>query len=410
VSDRRIDRTIARQGSAEAPVAGGTTDDAVSARDVVFTFSYETWSDAKWRGMMRPPERILTTLMNSDEVRRLLVANPWRWWPSSVARGMIGFTRRFPRTQHRHLVSPLRSDRADPTDVAGLQAAYAEYDRKLQHGVDHFGLETPSVITASPVVAAFSPLDWAASVTYFGRDDWLSSPGRRAYWPAYREAYRRISASGIGVTAVSQQIIDRIAPTGPHAVVPNGVEPAEWLGVQRPAPRWFAALPKPRAVYVGTIDSRVDIEGLIALAKRRPDVSIVLLGTSQDAAGTAALRELPNVHVHRAVGRHSVVSVLRAADLSLLAHRRTELTTAMSPLKVYEYLAAGLPVLATDLPPVRGLGDRVMLVDEVADFADVLDAAFELGRADEADRMRFVQQNSWASRHQAILDIAFGRS
>jgi glycosyltransferase involved in cell wall biosynthesis len=102
--------------------------------------------------------------------------------------------------------------------------------------------------------------------------------------------------------------------------------------------------------------------------------------------------------------------VLRAADLSLLAHRRTELTTAMSPLKVYEYLAAGLPVLATDLPPVRGLGDRVMLVDEVADFADVLDAAFELGRADEADRMRFVQQNSWASRHQAILDIAFGRS
>ena len=52
-------------------------------------------------------------------------------------------------------------------------------------------------------------------VTYFGRDDWSSSPAREEYWPAYREAYRRIAESGIGVTAVSQQIIDRIEPAGP---------------------------------------------------------------------------------------------------------------------------------------------------------------------------------------------------
>jgi glycosyltransferase involved in cell wall biosynthesis len=402
------DHEVEPRGDVVARAVGGVREG--TAHDVVFTFSYETWSDAKWRGMMRPPERILKTLMNSHEVDRLLVANPWRWWPSSVARGMIGFTRRFPRTEHHHLYSPLRSLRADPTDSAGLQSVYSEYDQKLQRAAAGFGLNSPAVITASPVVAAFSPLDWASSVTYFGRDDWLSSPGRRAYWPAYREAYRRISESGIGVTAVSQQIIDRIAPTGPHAVVPNGVEPDEWLGVQHRAPRWFAALPQPRAVYVGTIDSRVDVEGLLVMARRRPDVSIVLLGTTPDRSTTATLRELPNVHVHGPVGRRTVVSVLRAAELSLLAHRRTELTTAMSPLKVYEYLAAGLPVLATDLPPVRGLGSRVLLVDDVADFPDVLDAALALGRSAEKDRRKFVNDNSWASRHRAILDIAFSRS
>ncbi|MEO6826051.1 MAG: glycosyltransferase [Microbacteriaceae bacterium] len=381
--------------------------DAAQRHDVVFTFSYETWSDARWRGMMRPPERILNTLMTSAEVNKLLVANPWRWWPTAVARGVSGFTRRFPGNQRQHLHSPLRSRRFDPVDVAGLDRVYSEYDLSVRQAADHLGLRSPSVITTSPVVAGFSPLKWAGPVTYFGRDDWLSSPGRRASWPAYREAYRRIGTSGMGVTAVSEQIIDRIAPTGPYAVVPNGIDPAEWLAAPHPAPRWFTALPGPRAVYVGTIDSRVDIPGVITLARRRPDVSIVLLGPAADRSAIASLRDVQNVHVHGPVGRKTVVSVLRSAELSLLAHRRTELTSAMSPLKVYEYLAAGLPVLATDLPPVRGLGDRVFLVDDVANFADVLDSALALGRCDEMDRVRFVTENSWASRHRAILAIAF---
>ena len=57
-------------------------------RDVVFTFSYETYADAAARGMMRPPDRILQTLMASDEVGNLLVANPFRSLASVAARGL----------------------------------------------------------------------------------------------------------------------------------------------------------------------------------------------------------------------------------------------------------------------------------------------------------------------------------
>lgn len=376
-------------------------------QDAVFTFSYETWSDARWRGLMRPPERILATLMASPEVRRLLVANPYRWWRSAFIRKATGFTRSFPTTSRQHLWSPVRSERDDPVDPEGLARVYAEYDRGLAEQAARHGLERPAVITTSPVVAGYAPLDWAGSVTYFGRDDWLSSPARRALWPAYERAYRRIAESGMGVTAVSQEIIDRIAPTGPWAVVPNGVDPAEWLGAPVAAPSWFARLPGPRAVYVGTIDSRVDVEGVLHLAALRPELSIVLLGPHPVREFAEKLDAAPNITIHGPVGRKAVVSVLRNAHLGLLAHRRTELTQAMSPLKVYEYLAAGLPVLATDLPPVRNLDPRVILVDEVADFADAVDAGLALGRAPEVERTAFVTANSWASRHQAILDIAF---
>jgi glycosyltransferase involved in cell wall biosynthesis len=374
--------------------------------DHVFTFSYETYADAEQRGMMRPPDRILQTLMSSPRVGRLLVANPYRSFASEAARRVRGRDHGFSGAAHQMLVQPMRFSRADATSRRRLMAAYRRYDESLRRAAEQMGLHAPRVITTNPLVAGFAPLAWASTVTYFGRDDWLSSEARRAYWPAYRAAYRRMREAEVGVVAVSQQIIERIDPLGPHAVVPNGVEPAEWAGPVPQVPDWLGAIPGPRAIYVGTIDTRLDTEGVAAVAAARPDVSFVLLGPVPDAGYIRPLRGIPNVHVHPGVGRAELVAALRNSHVSLLAHRRTSLTEAMSPLKVYEYLAAGLPVVSIDLPPVRGLGDRVLLAPRTAEMAPMVDRALEIGIAADGERAEFVAQHSWASRHRVILDIS----
>ena len=136
-------------------------------------------------------------------------------------------------------------------------------------------------------------------------------------------------------------------------------------------------------MYVGTLDSRLDVPGIVDLATRCPELQVVLLGPLPDPAYVADLRPIRNVHLHPSVARAELVATLRNADLCLLAHRRTPLTEAMSPLKIYEYLAAGMPVIATDLPPVRGIDERVLLADTVGEFADVVPMALALDRADE---------------------------
>jgi glycosyltransferase involved in cell wall biosynthesis len=392
---------------AHSPTPGPPASHAGHARsDVLFTFSYETWTDARQRGMMRPPDRILATLLASPEVRRLLVANPWRSAPTALARRLLQRDAHFPSDDARRLTSPLRVRRNDPIDSRAIARSYGGYSSALRRAAIGW-LADPAVLTTNPLAAGFGEFGWAGPVTYFGRDDWSSSPAREEYWPAYRAAYRRIAESGMGVTAVSQQIIDRIEPSGPHAVVPNGVEPAEWLGERPPPPAWFAAIPGPRAVYVGTLDTRLDVDGIAALAAARPDLGIVLLGPVPSASYVDELTRWPNVHIHPGVGRAELAATLRSAELALVAHRRTPLTEAMSPLKVYEYLAAGSPVISIDLPPVRALGDRVILVDAVADFADVVDRALALGPADELDRQRFIAANSWSARHASVMAIAF---
>ncbi|GGE98647.1 glycosyltransferase [Mycetocola zhadangensis] len=378
-----------------------------SPHDVVFTFSYETWTDAVTRGMMRPPDRLLSRLFDSPAVDRLLVANPFRWLPSHAVRSLARSQSRFPATPTRVQHTPLRLRRSDPEGVSAVARDYRAYDRSLERASKQLGQTDPVVISANPIIAGFAPFDWAAGTTFYARDDWLSSPARQGYWPAYREAYRRIAARGLGVAAVSAQVLERINPQGPSAVVPNGVEPAEWQGPVPPEPAWLAGIPRPRALYVGTLDSRLDVDGLATLARRRPDLSIILLGPQPEGGYLAAINGIRSISVHPSVGRTELVAAMRNVDVCLLAHRATPLTEAMSPLKVYEYLAAGCPVLAIDLPPVRRIDERVLLTSTVADFADRLDEALALGPAAEAERLRFVSENSWASRHLRILGTAW---
>lgn len=390
------------------PGSAASLDTNAGAKDFVFTFSYESYVDARKRGMMRPPDRLVATLIGSPEVRLLLVADPYRSWVTNWGRSVID-RRHLPRaTEKVRHVSPLRFARADPIEVPAVERAYRAYEQALRRAAEGAEMQTPSFVTANPLVAGFSELDWTDGAVYYARDDWLSSPARRRYWPAYEEAYRRISESGRAVAAVSQEIIDRIDPKGPHRVVPNGIEPDEWSGPVPPAPSWFDSIPGPRAVYVGTLDSRLDIAGLTRVAAARPDLQIVLIGPAPDGAYIAPLKALANVTIRGEVGRREVVGVLRNTELTLLAHRRTPLTEAMSPLKVYEYLAAGKPVLATDLRPVRGFGPRVHMTESVSDFVDLIDPALAQGTLAEDERLAFVSDNAWPSRHREILTLLNG--
>jgi teichuronic acid biosynthesis glycosyltransferase TuaH len=377
-------------------------------RDVLFTFTFETWSDAVARGMARPPDRLALTLLEHPEVRKLLVADPPRNAARRLAKRLLGrHDAPFPAAPGRAHVAPVTWARVDPFSLSGLESQGRAYDAALAEASRAQGMSDVAVITASPFAAGYSPFDWAAGATYYARDDWTQLPARRAWWPALEESYARLRASGRPVVAVSQAILDRIDPTGEAVVVPNGVEPAEWIGPTPADPEFLAGIPHPRALYVGTLDSRLDVPGLIELARRRADLHVVLLGVVGDADAVAPLREVPNIHVLPPTNRPGLVAAVRNSDLCLVSHARTKLTEAMSPLKIYEYLAGGAPVLSIDLAPVRGIDPRVLLTDTTAQFADRIDEALALGPADEEARLDFVAANSWRSRHERILDVAF---
>jgi glycosyltransferase involved in cell wall biosynthesis len=263
----------------------------------------------------------------------------------------------------------------------------------------------PAVITANPFTAAYGNFGWARSVTYFAWDDWSAHPAFEKWWPRYDDAYARLRDRDVRIAAVSEPLRARIAGDDRGVVVPNAVDPREWTIPGSPPPA-LASTDPPRIVYVGALDTRLDVDAVAATARRFPNGTVVLVGPVADPAHVAPLREFANVVFAGPQARADVVATVYAADACMIPHRRSPLTETMSPLKLYEYLAGGRPVAATDLAPMRGVDESVQLVAADEPFEDGVARALMRGPMSEAARLGFIRRNSWEDRMTRIFDLA----
>lgn len=148
--------------------------------------------------------------------------------------------------------------------------------------------------------------------------------------------------------------------------VPNGVDYRAY-STPSPEPADLAEIPGPRVGYAGMLKTQLDWDLLEALARRHRDWSFVFVGATarqpEMEETVRRMRELPNAHF---LGPKSTVELARYPqhfDVCLMPYRLTDYTRYINPLKLYEYLASGRPVLASRLPSLEPFGDLVPLLD-----------------------------------------------
>jgi glycosyltransferase involved in cell wall biosynthesis len=165
-------------------------------------------------------------------------------------------------------------------------------------------------------------------------------------------------------------------------LVPHGVDYehfAKAVSNNLPTPADIAAIPHPRLGFFGLIRDWVDLDLLADVARRRPDWHMVLIGDS--TIDLTSYRALPNMHF---LGRRPYAELpayCKAFDVGLVPFKINELTKAVNPIKLREYLAAGLPVVSTPLPEARLCEPWV----EVADAGE-FDAAIARSLGERKDR------------------------
>jgi glycosyltransferase involved in cell wall biosynthesis len=375
----------------------------------VFTFSGEMLEDAVNREFCRPPDQTLLALARDTRIGRLLVADAWRSYVATAAR------RRSPRLTGSATIGgrgalrvrPHRLRRAESTNLRSVERAYRSYGSVLgralagARGERHPSAGAAALVTYNPFVAAFADASWIRKVVYFGQDDWATGEGVRPWWALYQEAYERIEERGADIFVVSQELADRISDRA--TVVPNGVNADVW----RPryaAPRRVAELPGPRAIYAGTINDRLDVE----LVERTAGAvgSLVFIGHCDDSWVIERLRSIDSVHVFESVGQAELAATVQACDVGVLPHRDQAGFRAMSPLKLYEYLAAGLPVVSVDFPPIHGVDDERVCICSREEWTEGVSRAVSMGPAEEARRLQFIESASWDRRMLPVVDAA----
>lgn len=177
----------------------------------------------------------------------------------------------------------------------------------------------------------------------------------------------------------------------------------------------MAVIPEPRLVVMGTLDSRIDFELLRNIASSRPDWHLVMIGQlKKPPPGASAFFRLPNVHYlgHQLFG--NLPSLLSGANVGLVPYRITEMTRYINPLKAYEYLASGIPVISTELPELYPLAQwiRILKVNHqdheirTQRFIKEIDAALHEETPQlRNERRQFARTYDWDVRVSRMLEI-----
>jgi glycosyltransferase involved in cell wall biosynthesis len=186
-------------------------------------------------------------------------------------------------------------------------------------------------------------------------------------------------------------------------LVQHGVDFRHFVKACDPAtivPEDLARLPKPVIGFFGLVAEWVDQEALAAIARANPNGSVVLIGKTMPDVDDSLLRSIPNIHFLGRKKYDELPGYCRGFDVALLPFKNNELTLNANPLKVREYLAAGLPVVATDLPEVTRL-KQCRIAKKPADYVrHVAEALKDPGpKRERADR---IFQDSWDSRVEEI--------
>lgn len=160
--------------------------------------------------------------------------------------------------------------------------------------------------------------------------------------------------------------------------------------------------------FWGAITTWVDLDLVVRVAVRRPNWHFLFIGYIGVDPGL--LPRLSNITFIGDRDHLSLPFFARWFDAAIIPFEVREVTRKACPVKAYEYLAAGLPVVSTELPEVEGLGDiRVARQGKnlVAEFIAALEWAVGEGKKPEAVRARLdaVRSETWGDRARVVADL-----
>jgi len=161
-------------------------------------------------------------------------------------------------------------------------------------------------------------------------------------------------------------------------------------------------LTHPIVGYYGAIADWFDLELMIQIARLRPNYSFVLLGGVFDT-DTSELSRLPNVRLLGQQPYETMPQYLYHFDACLIPFKTNSTTAATDPVKVYEYLSGGKPVVSVALPELEPYRDLLYIADSREDFVTQLDRALTEDDPAMIERRRsFAAENTWQNRYEII--------
>ena len=332
------------------------------------------------RDLRRIARRLLRSLRFPRQVRN----NLWVWSPLVVpAHGQL-----WARRVNRLL----------------LRAGIAICTRRL-------GFRRDILWTYNPLTADVLSLSQFPLVVYHCVDDVKAAPGMPAQAISHAESALVAQADIVFTTAPKlAEIHSRLNRQTYY--LPNVADFEHFSLARSPVtkiPGDLARIPEPRIGFVGAISRyKLDFDLLRTLAQSHPEWSVVLIGEIGEGdpwTDVSSLSDLPNLHFLGPRPYSQLPAYLKGFSVGILPSAMNDYTAAMFPMKFFEYLAAGLPVVSVNLPALRDHADVATLASTPQAFIRAIDCELTIGGPPLSNRLERAQHHTYVSRMDAMLRV-----
>jgi len=281
--------------------------------------------------------------------------------------------------------------------------------RQVRHYQKKLELKSPILWSFLPnAVGVFGQMGEKLSV-YYITDDFTKFTGHPSEAIARME--RELAGRADVLIASSRHLADIKGNGKKIHFVSHGVDHAHFsraLGIKAEQyPDDIRNIKRPIIGFYGEINDWLDLKMIHTAAEMKPEWSFVLLGrVAVEAGDIGFLAGQSNIHLLGQKKFDELPAYCAAFDVGLIPMKLNDLTICVHPLKLKEYLAAGLPVVSARLPEVQAYADVV----EFADTAEELIAALTKLLAGDREKVkhslsRRVASENWDDKVEAISGL-----
>ena len=323
-----------------------------------------------------------------------------------LARGFSGPVK---RAQRLWTISPVVRPAWDTMAARALNRA--AFVAQCRTALGHF--PDPIAWVYSPYAVHLLDTIKPALTVYHCVDDLSAVPG--ADRDAIREAETLLLSRANCVFCTERSLYDRARAIAPSArLMPNVADyrhfahPRHDIDDTRLA--LLKAMKRPRLVFSGHIaPHKVDLDLLAAIARARPDWSLAMIGPEWEGADPSPaleqLRRMPNVALLGHVAYRDLPAYLHEADVLLIPYVLNDATRAVSPLKFFEYLATGRPVVASPLPSLLPYANAIRIAGSADEWITNIAQSLQDRHALQLQRRALARKNTWETRLVEMEDV-----
>ena len=239
-------------------------------------------------------------------------------------------------------------------------------------------------------------------------DNWLLHSSHQKHNTKLKQAYDLIKGETDLIFTVSKNLLTFFDDQPNVYWIPNGVDIVHYNQNFSLINRDIADIKKPIIGYIGVIQDKVDMDLVKYLAEKNQDKSIVLVGpvwNEQDQA-KGDLANLANVHFLGYKTYAEAPMYIQQFNVGIVPHKTGAFSASTNPMKIYEYLACGKPVVASHDIGTENVNDIIMVAKDKEDFNRLVNLALTANNEKHRlERQEFVKKYSWSNTLDKMLEL-----